>query len=136
METEPSIFTKIIRGDVPGYVPYEDNEIAVLVALEGHLLVVPKTQYRDIYELPEEIGAAMMRVAIQMAKTLKAITNCDGINLIQSNEPAAGQEVFHIHLHVKPRYEDDSMTLAWDTSARPSEERAALTEAIKIALTK
>jgi histidine triad (HIT) family protein len=131
MLNEPSIFTRIINHEIPGFIPYENDTVAILVVLEGHVIVVPKVHYRDIYELPEDVGAEIMRVAVRTAKALQQATNCDGINLIQSNGPVAGQEVFHFHLHIKPRFKDDSVTLHWDTTTRPSEERETLAAALK-----
>jgi histidine triad (HIT) family protein len=133
-EPNPSIFTKIINGEIPGYIPYQNDTIAVLVALEGHLLVVPKVQYETIYELPEAVGLEMMRVAMHLAPILKDITRCDGMNLIQSNGKAAGQEVFHVHLHLKPRYVGDDTVLDWNTTMKSADEREQLSNAIKASL--
>ncbi len=130
MTTESSIFTKIIAGDIPGYIPYQDDTVAVLIALEGHVLVVPKVVYPDIFTIPEDIAAHLMKIAVRTAIALKNITHCDGVNLIQSNGSAAGQEVFHFHLHIKPRYANDSMSLSWDTDIRPAAERSQLADAL------
>jgi len=134
MDTEPSIFTRIINGDIPGYIPYQNETVAVLVSLEGHLLIVPKIHYENIYELPEAVGSEMMCVAIMMSRILKKVTQCDGINLIQSNGSAAGQDVFHIHLHLKPRYQNDNTVLHWDTSTVPAAERDRLATLIQAEL--
>ena len=124
MTTEsPSIFTRIINREIPGFIPYETANVAVLISLEGHPMVVPKQPYRDIYELPDNIAAEIMQVAVQIAKALKKTTNCDGINLIQSNGAVAGQEVFHFHLHIKPRFANDGIVLKWDTNTTPEAER-------------
>ena len=96
----PSIFTKIINREIPGFISYEDDIVAVLISLEGHPLVIPKVVYRDIYELPEDVAGHIMRVAVRIAKALKEATNCDGMNIVQSNGSAAGQEVFHFHLQI------------------------------------
>ncbi len=130
MSTETSIFTKIIAGEIPGFVPYQDETVAVLVSLEGHLLVVPKIVYRDIHDIPEDVAAHIMQVATKIAKILPDITGCSGINLVQSNGSDAGQDVFHFHLHIKPRFPNDNVTLSWDTSTQPTEVREALAQAI------
>lgn len=134
MSTETSIFTKIIAGEIPGFVPYQDETVAVLVALEGHLLVVPHVVYRDIHDIPEDVAAHVMRTATRVAKVLPSITGCTGINIIQSNGADAGQEVFHFHLHVKPRFPEDTTHLSWDTSTQTSEVRQALAQAITVSL--
>ena len=137
MTTEqPSIFTRIINREIPGFIPYETETLAVLVALEGHILIVPKIQYRDIYEIPEDTAADVMKIAVRAAKALQQVTNCDGINLIQSNGAAAGQEVFHFHLHIKPRFINDTVTLHWDTNTKPEIERQTLCEELKNDLSK
>ena len=94
-------------------------------------MVVPKTQYQDIYELPDNIAAEIMQVAVHIAKALKNVTNCAGISLVQANGAAAGQEVFHFHLHLKPRFIDDPIVLTWDTSTKPETERHTLCEELK-----
>ena len=112
---ETSIFTKIIQGEIPGFIPYQSETIAVLIAVEGHVLIVPKQEYKDIYELPDKIAAEIMQTAVRVSRALKNSTDCEGINLIQSNGIAAGQTVFHFHLHIKPRFKDDGIILTWDT---------------------
>ena len=68
MTTEPSIFTKIINRDIPGFIAFETENVAVLISLEGHPLVIPKREYRDVYELPDEIAAEVMQIAVKVAK--------------------------------------------------------------------
>lgn len=127
---EVSIFTKIINREIPGFIPYEDNIVVVLISLEGHPMVVPKVPYRDIFELPEEVAGHIMKIAVTVAKAVKATTQCAGVNLIQSNGAVAGQEVFHFHLHVKPRFEADSVVLTWDTTTKSEDFRRDLAEKI------
>lgn len=123
---EPSIFTKIIQGQIPGFIPYQTETIAVLIALEGHILIVPKIQYKDIYELPDEIASEIMQIAVRVSQALKKSTNCEGINLVQSNGSVAGQEVFHFHLHIKPRFKNDGVIFKWDTNTVPENVREKL----------
>jgi histidine triad (HIT) family protein len=132
---ETSIFTKIINREIPGFIPYQTESIAVLIALEGHILIVPKQQYKDIFELPDEIAAEIMQTAVRVSKALKTTTNCEGVNLIQSNGAVAGQEVFHFHLHIKPRFKDDGIIFKWDTNTKPEIEREILCNEIKNQLT-
>ena len=103
MTTEPSIFTKIINRDIPGFIAFETENVAVLISLEGHPLVIPKREYRDVYELPDEIAAEVMQIAVKVAKALKHATNCAGINLVQSNGPVAGHNKFFISICILSR---------------------------------
>lgn len=132
----PSIFTRIIKREIPGFIAYETENVAVLISLEGHPMVIPKVQYRDIYELPDNMAAEIMQVAVKIAKALKNTVNCEGVNLIQSNGAVAGQEVFHFHLHIKPRFTDDEIVFKWDTNTKPDIERQTLCEELKNNLSK
>jgi len=120
---ETSIFTKIINREIPGFIPYETDNVTVLISLEGHPLIIPKQHFTDIYELPEDIAAEIMQIAVKVAQAVKKVTGCEGINLIQSNGVIAGQDVFHFHLHIKPRYLDDDVKLHWNTDTQPEKIR-------------
>ena len=101
----------------------EDEEVLAVMdlypAAPGHVLVLPKRHIETIYEMPEDLGAQIMRVAILVAKALKEKLSPNGINLIQSNEAAAGQTVQHFHLHIVPRYKDDRTHLEFGHGNRP-----------------
>ena len=131
---ETSIFTKIINREIPGFIPYQTENVAVLITLEGHPIVVPKKQFKDIFELPDNIAAEIMQTAVKISKALQLATQCEGVNLIQSNGIVAGQDVFHFHLHIKPRFKNDEVKFTWDTSTKPEEMRNELSESIKSAL--
>jgi len=75
---------------------------------EGHPLIVPRKHYENIYDLPKEIGYKIFNMGKKTAIALKKLRDCDGINLIQNNEPAADQHAFHYHLHVVPRFKGDN----------------------------
>lgn len=75
---------------------------------EGHVIVVPNEHIENIYDLPKEIGNSIMETAKMMALVIKKAYQCDGITLRQNNESAGDQHAFHFHLHVFPRYENDS----------------------------
>jgi len=126
-----TLFQKIIAGDLPGNIPYQDEKAAVIIALEGHPLVVPKEHYTDIFDLPDDVAAAIMQTTVKVAKALKLVTNCDGINLVQSNGASAGQEVFHFHMHVKPRFVGDDTSLNWNTETTSEKSRGELADKIK-----
>lgn len=111
MET---IFEKIISGDIPANKVYEDEKTFAFLDAEpvnpGHTLVVPKEPRRDIYEIPEGELIAVMKTVRKLAPAIKESVAADGINLHNNNEPAAGQKVFHFHVHIIPRFADDGFT--------------------------
>ncbi len=102
--SEPCVFCGIVRRQVHAYVLTEDEQVIVFLSLENHPLVVPKQHIPDIYALDEATGAAIMRTTIAVARAVRAAMACEGITLVQANEPAGGQDVFHFHLHVYPRW--------------------------------
>ncbi|MGC8570893.1 MAG: HIT family protein [Caldivirga sp.] len=102
------VFCRIIAGKAPGYIVYEDEEtIAILDKYpinKGHVLVMPKRHYRDIFEIPPETLCRVMRTAKLIAKAVANGLKADGVRLIQNNGSSAGQVVFHFHVHVIPYY--------------------------------
>ncbi len=111
------IFCKIAAGEIPSTTLYEDNDVRVIFdinpATKGHALVLPKVHYANVYDIPEELIGKAHIVAKKVAIALKEATGCDGVNILQNNEEAAGQTVFHLHIHVIPRYEDDNAKIGW-----------------------
>lgn len=128
------IFCKIINHEFPAQIINETEKVIVFLALENHPLIVPKKHIKDIYELDEEIGAAIMREAIKVAKATKKAIQPDGINLVQANEPAAHQEVFHFHLHIKPRWFNDGVQMHWESKSVDEESRIETKEKIQKSL--
>ena len=111
------IFCDFLNRNAPGHWIYEDRHVAGLLSLEEHPLIVPKPHFADVFELDEIHAAAVMQAAVRVAKATKIATHCDGINLDQSNGVAAEQDVFHFHLHIKPRFQHDDVTMSWDARA-------------------
>ena len=115
------IFCAIVAGEIPAAKVYEDEDVFAFMdiapANPGHTLVIPKQHYRNIFDMPPEIGSKIMQAAIPIANAIRTALNPDGLNLFQSNEAAGFQTVFHFHLHLIPRWEDDPLRLPW----RPSE---------------
>lgn len=106
-----TIFSKIIAKEVPADIVYEDDHVLAFLDINpiqpGHTLVIPKTPSEDGLSCsPEDLGR-LMAVGQTIGLALKEIVSCDGINFIMNNGAAAGQEVFHTHLHVVPRFTDD-----------------------------
>ena len=77
-----------------------------------HTLVIPKRHIQDIYGMDEETAAAVMRTAVRVAGAIKRALQPDGMNLVQSNEQAGGQDIFHFHMHIIPRWYGDGLRLA------------------------
>ena len=130
------IFCKIVRKEAFSDIIDENESIIVITSLENHPLIVTKKHIKDIYELDDKNGAEVMKEAIKVSKAVKKALNCDGINLVQSNETAAGQDVFHFHLHIKPRWIKDDVNLEWSTQLVESKARKEMTERIKASLVK
>lgn len=98
-------------------VVYRDHDVTAFISLgwwpnnPGHVLVVPNVHYENIYDLPPEMGTPMQRVIREIAIALKATYGCDGVSTRQHNEPPGGQDVWHYHQHVFPRYQGDQLYL-------------------------
>lgn len=128
------IFCKIISKEIPANIIDENDSVLVILSLENHPLIITKKHIKDIYEMDDVSGAAVMKEAVKISKAVKKALNCEGVNLVQSNEPAAGQEVFHFHLHIKPRWINDDINLHWVIKPIDVETREETTEKIKKAL--
>lgn len=111
MREENCIFCKIAAGEIPSKTIYEDEEFRVILdispAVKGHALIIPKEHYADIYSLPEELAANAIVLAKKLAAHMTEVLKCDGFNIVQNNGEAAGQTVFHFHMHLIPRYKED-----------------------------
>src|SRR5690348_9448350 len=102
-----NIFAKILRGELPAHKVYEDDRalafLDIMPRAAGHTLVLPKAQARNILDVAPDDLAHVMSVAQRIAKTALSVFSADGITIQQFNEPAGGQVVFHLHVHVIPR---------------------------------
>jgi histidine triad (HIT) family protein len=112
MDVSSCIFCRIVRREAPASIVYEDDEVVAFLDIrplnEGHTLVIPKEHYETVYEIPEELNAHIYRI-VKRTVVVKNATEADGITIIQQNGHAAGQEVFHMHVHVVPRYEGQKL---------------------------
>jgi len=109
--SEKTIFQKIIDEDIPADKIWEDENTFVFLdafpVAPGHTLVIPKKPYKNIYEMPEKEAGVWFESVTKFAKILKKVTNADGINIVMNNDESAGQVVFHAHIHIIPRFEND-----------------------------
>ena len=118
MRKEDCIFCKIINGDIPSNTIYENSEFKVIMdaspATKGHVLILPKEHFDDIYDIDAETAGRLFQLASVVARALKEALHCDGLNILQNNGMIAGQTVFHFHMHLIPRYKGDTVTLKWE----------------------
>ena len=114
---ENCIFCKIAAGEIPSATLYEDEDFRVILDLgpasKGHALILPKQHYANLYELPDELAEKVIRLANKMVIAMTKALQCDGFNVVQNNGEAAGQTVFHFHMHLIPRYKDDHAGVTW-----------------------
>jgi histidine triad (HIT) family protein len=118
---EDCIFCKIVAGEIPAQIVDEDEHTLAFMdiapATRGHALVIPKLHASDLWEIDQEQFAAVARSAHRLAQTVKQRLDPDGVNLINSCRAEAWQTVFHLHVHVIPRYRDDPLKLPWVPAA-------------------
>jgi len=110
---ESCIFCRIVRKLAPASVVYEDEAVIAFLDIRplnmGHTLVIPKAHYVDIFDTPEEQISHVHKVSKQIAVAVKKATRADGVSIIQQNGKAAGQDIFHLHVHVVPRFEGQKL---------------------------
>lgn len=128
------IFCKIIKREAPAFIIDENENVIVFVTPENHPLIVTKKHISDIYSLDDKSASAVMIEAVKIAKAVKKSLKCEGVNLIQSNETIAGQDVFHFHLHIKPRWKDDKVNFSWEHEVKSDNIRKNTMEEIKKSL--
>jgi histidine triad (HIT) family protein len=102
-----NVFAKILRGELPSYKVYEDDGafafLDIMPRAPGHALVIPKAPARNILDIAPDDLAHVMKVAQKIARAGMKAFDADGVTLVQFSEPAGGQVVFHLHVHVMPR---------------------------------
>jgi histidine triad (HIT) family protein len=134
----PSIFSRIVAGEIPAIKLYEDDDTLAFMdinpAARGHALVICKQEHADLYALPPEQLAATARTAQKVANALRRTLEPHGLNIVQNNGAAAGQTVFHYHVHLIPRWENDGVLQMWHPRQTSPEELRALADQIRAAL--
>ncbi|MDD3171953.1 MAG: HIT family protein [Bacilli bacterium] len=109
------VFCKIANGEIPSYKIYEDDDFLAFLDISqatiGHTLVIPKKHYDSIFDLEEE--TKIFNLVILLAKAIKKALNIDNVNILNNNGPLAGQSVNHFHIHIIPRYENDSVNFSF-----------------------
>jgi histidine triad (HIT) family protein len=134
----PSIFSKIVSGEIPSVKVYEDERTLAFMdinpATRGHTLVICKEEYPDLFALPPETLAAVAHTTQHIAQAIRDALKPDGLNIIQSNGTAAGQVVFHYHVHLIPRWEGDQALRLWKPQPSDQTELRTVAEQIRQAL--
>lgn len=117
MKKEDCIFCKLSNGEIPTNALYEDDIVKVIFDLnpasKGHVLIIPKNHFDDIYSMDNATAAHVFQTAVKVSKAMKEALNCDGLNIVQNNGEAAGQTVFHFHMHIIPRIKGDTVSVGW-----------------------
>ena len=138
MTDTETIFSKIIRREIPAEIVYEDDGVLAFLDISpnnpGHTLVIPKVPTRNLFTIDAGNWATVTEVVRTLAPKIQRAVGADGINLIMNNEPAAGQIVFHAHVHIVPRFADDGYR-HWPGHEYKEGEMADIAEKIRKALT-
>jgi len=110
---ENNIFAKVLRGEIPCHKIYEDEDnlafLDIMPRTEGHALVVTKEKARDLFDVRPEALAKLMAVVQKLAPVIQAAVGAEGVLIQQFNGAAAGQTVFHLHVHIIPRKEGEAL---------------------------
>jgi histidine triad (HIT) family protein len=136
MSRDPDcLFCKIIAGELPATIVAEDERTVAFMdinpATRGHLLVVPRSHAKNLLEVDPEDLAATVKAAQRLAQRVSDRLGADGVNLINSCGAAAWQTVFHLHVHVIPRYADDPLKLPWTPAPGDPDEIAAAADQLR-----
>ncbi|MBS6396411.1 MAG: HIT family protein [Clostridiales bacterium] len=122
------IFCKIANGEIPSTTLYEDKDFRVILdlgpAARGHALLIPKEHYANLFELDDELAAKALVTAKKIGARMMKALGADGFNVVQNNGEAAGQTVFHFHMHLIPRYVGDQAGILWEPGTTTPEDMA------------
>lgn len=117
MRDETCIFCKIAAGEIPSATVYEDEDFRVILDLgpasRGHALILPKEHFKDICDVDEKTAAGILPLAARIGAAMKSGLGASGFNVVQNNGSSAGQTVFHLHVHVIPRYDGGPVMVSW-----------------------
>ena len=134
----PTLFDKIIRGEIPSYKVYEDEHVYAFLDIgpqsRGHTLVVPKESKAQLDELSDDAAAAIGRALPRICRAVMKATGATTYNVLQNNGKRAGQAVFHVHFHVIPRFDDDGLSFKWEPSELSEDDARTLLEAMHASL--
>ena len=119
------VFCRIVTRQIPATLVYEDADTLAFMDIgqvnPGHVLVAAKAHAENVYALEEAQAAAIFRSVAPVARAIRGAFSPEGLSIYQANGKAAGQTVFHFHMHLVPRYENDGMNLTWPVKNPPRE---------------
>ncbi len=130
-----TIFSKILRGDIPCHKIYEDEHLLALLDIGplsyGHTLIISKEQVATLDQLSDEASAAIGRVLPRLCRAIKAVTGVEQYNVLQNNGPMAHQAVFHVHFHIIPKPSvDQGLGMEWPAGKLDPQEAGKLSAAL------
>ncbi|MGN0399729.1 MAG: HIT family protein [Blautia sp.] len=130
------IFCKIAGGEIPAATIYEDEDFRVILDLgpasKGHALIIPKEHHANLYEMPDELAGKAMILAKKVITKMTDVLQCDGYNIVQNNGEAAGQTVFHFHMHLIPRHKGDNVGVTWTPGTLKEEDKQEILEKLSM----
>lgn len=121
---EDCIFCKIVDGQIPANIIYEDDVCLAFLDIapttKGHTLIIPKVHASDLFSMDKDTLMHIAKVSHVLANRLKSRLNCEGINILNNNGAKAGQTVFHYHMHLIPRYDEtDGLKITFSSQEQP-----------------
>ncbi|MDO4633470.1 MAG: HIT family protein [Eubacteriales bacterium] len=136
MSDQNCIFCRIAAGEIPSATLFEDEKFRVILdvgpAAKGHTLILPKKHYANIMEMPPELVGEAFRLAKKAAEKQAEVLGCDGVNVLQNNGEAAGQTVFHFHIHVIPRFKGDKVSVGWKPGTLSDADKEELIQSLSL----
>jgi len=133
-----TIFSKIIRGDIPSHKIYEDERVLAILDIgplsKGHTIVIPKEAVATLDQLSDESAAAIGRVLPRLCRAVMKGTGAKAYNILQNNGMAAHQAIFHVHFHIIPKFSDSGLAISWPAGQLKAEDGKLMAEKIVAAL--
>jgi histidine triad (HIT) family protein len=120
------IFCQISNNLAPASFVYEDEQTFGILSLDQpnpyKVLIIPRAHVESVYDLSEKQAADIFQTTVKVARAIREASSCEGLNLVQSNGRVAGQDVFHFHLHLIPRFKNDDIALKWQAKRKDRNE--------------
>lgn len=128
-------FCRMVSGEARASYVWDDPDVFGILSLEQptpyKVLMITKRHVASLFDLSDDLAAALFRATVRVARAIRAASGCPGLNLVQSNGRVGQQDVFHFHLHIVPRFENDGIVLAWDNRVVHRSRLDALAEQIR-----
>lgn len=137
-EHQPTIFDKILSGEIPSHKVYEDDHVLAFLDIgplsDGHTLVIPKERKAQLHQLSDDSAAAIGRVLPRLCRAVMRATGATDYNVLQNNGAAAHQAVMHVHFHIIPKFGREGLGLMWPAKELSNATARDLVEKIRKAL--